>query len=64
MIGDAIAGYIGNKIDRRDGKGGTIGALVGVLGWKAAKRIVPAAIVLGGIAYGVRRFTRSREPVA
>ncbi|MBX3566260.1 MAG: hypothetical protein KF730_16995 [Sphingomonas sp.] len=58
MIGDAIAGYIGNKIDRRDGKGGTIGALVGVLGWRVAKRVVPAAIVLGAAAYGARALQR------
>ena len=58
MIGDAIAGYIGNRIDRRDGKGGTIGALVGVLGWKAARKVVPAVIVLGAAAYGARYLSR------
>jgi hypothetical protein len=41
MIGNAIAGWIGNRIDRRDGEGGTLGALAGVLTWKATKRIVP-----------------------
>ncbi len=58
MIGDAIAGWIGNSIDRRDGKGGTLGALAGVLTWKAAKKIVPAAIVLGAAAYGARKLSQ------
>jgi energy-converting hydrogenase Eha subunit B len=62
MIGDAIAGWIGNRIDRRDGKGGTIGALAGVLTWKATKRIVPAALVLGAVAYGVHKLSQSSNP--
>lgn len=58
MIGDAIAGWIGNRIDRRDGEGGALGALAGVLTWKAAKRIVPAALVLGAAAYGARKLSQ------
>ena len=52
MIGKAIAAYLGNKIDRRDGKGGTLGAIAGLATWGIARRVVPAAIVLGGAAYG------------
>ncbi|NYT40567.1 hypothetical protein HZY97_07350 [Sphingomonas sp. R-74633] len=63
MIGDAIAGWIGNRIDRRDGEGGTLGALAGVLSWKAAKKIVPAALVVGGAAYAYHHFVRSRQEV-
>lgn len=59
MIGDAIAGWLGNKIDRRDGEGGTLGALAGVAIWRVGKRVVPTALVLGGIAYAVHRFARS-----
>jgi len=62
MIGDAIAGWIGNRIDRRDGEGGTLGALTGVLVWKATKKIVPAAIVLGTVAYAVHRLSQSANP--
>jgi len=54
MLGDLIAGAIGRNIDRRDGEGGVLGALVGVATWKVAKRVVPAAIVLGGAALGAR----------
>nr|WP_294812968.1 hypothetical protein [uncultured Sphingomonas sp.] len=62
MIGDAIAGWIGNKIDRRDGKGGTLGAIAGVLTWKATKRIVPAALVLGAVAYGAYKLSQNSNP--
>lgn len=62
MIGDAIAGWIGSRIDRRDGEGGTLGALAGVLAWKTAKRVVPAAIVLGAVAYGVHKLTQGSNP--
>ena len=62
MIGDAIAGWIGNRIDRRDGKGGAFGAIAGVLTRKATKRIVPAALVLGAVAYGVHKLTQNPNP--
>jgi hypothetical protein len=63
MIGDLIAAAIGRDIDLSDGEGGTLGAAVGVVTWEVAKRVVPAAIVLGGAALGARylfnRFGRS-----
>ena len=58
MIGKAIAAYIGNKIDRRDGEGGTIGALAGLATWGIARRVIPAAIVIGGAAYGARALRK------
>jgi len=64
MIGDAIAGWIGNRIDRRDGEGGTLGALAGVLVWKATRKVVPAAIVLGAVAYGAHKLSRRRNAQA
>ena len=60
MLGNAIAAWIGNGIDRRDGEGGALGALAGVATWNIARKVVPAAIVLGGVAYAVHRFKRSR----
>lgn len=62
MIGDAIAGWIGNRIDRRDGKGGTLGAIAGVLTWKVTRRIVPAALVLGAVAYGAYKLSQNSNP--
>lgn len=58
MIGDLIAAAIGRDIDRRDGEGGTLGALAGVATWKVVRRVVPAAIVLGGAALGARYLIR------
>jgi hypothetical protein len=58
MIGDLIAAGIGRNIDQRDGEGGTLGALVGVATWKVAKRVVPAAIVLGTAALGAHYLSR------
>jgi len=66
MIGKAIAGWIGSRIDRRDGEGGTLGAVVGVATWEVAKRVVPAAFVLGagaiGAAYLKRKLTTEHGP--
>lgn len=66
MIGDLIAAAIGRNIDQRDGEGGTMGALVGVATWEVAKRVVPAAIVLGGAALGARYLARKfrNEPAS
>ena len=58
MIGKAIAGWIGSRIDRRDGEGGALGAAVGVATWEVAKRVVPAALVLGAAAWGARALSR------
>lgn len=66
MIGDLIAAAIGRNIDQRDGEGGTLGALAGVATWKVARRVVPAAIVLGGAVLGARYLMRKfgNEPAS
>jgi len=66
VIGDLIAAAIGRNIDQRDGEGGTLGALAGVATWKLARRVVPAAIVLGGAALGARYLMRKfgNEPAS
>ena len=58
MIGNLVAALIGKHIDESDGEGGTIGALAGVATWQVAKRVVPAAIVIGGAAIGARYIAR------
>ncbi len=58
MIGEAIAGYIGNRIDASDGEGCTVGALAGVAAWKVAKTVVPALLVIGAAAWGARFLNR------
>ncbi|MBO9714489.1 hypothetical protein [Sphingomonas sp.] len=62
MIGDAIAGWIGRSIDRRDGEGGTMGAILGVGAWEVAKRVVPAALLLGGAVLGARYVSARLQP--
>ena len=58
MIGNAIAGWIGNRIDRRDGEGGTLGAIAGVASWQVAKKVVPAAVLLGTAVLGARYLAK------
>lgn len=58
MIGDAIAAWIGHSIDREDGEGGTLGAIAGVVTWKVAKKVVPAAVLLGTAALGAAYIKR------
>ena len=53
MIGNLIAALIGKHIDESDGEGGAAGAAAGVVTWQIAKRVVPAAVVLGGAALGL-----------
>ncbi len=64
MIGKAIAAYIGNRIDRRDGKGGTLGAVAGMAAYGIGRRVLPAAIVLGAAACGARALQRCFNPRA
>lgn len=59
MIGDLVAGYIGKRIDERDGEGGTLGTLAVVATWRVGKTVVPAAIVIGAAALGAR-YLRKR----
>ena len=58
MIGKAIAAYIGNRIDRRDGKGGALGALTGMAAFGLGRRVLPAAIAIGAAAYGARALRK------
>ena len=58
MIGDMIAGWIGNRIDRSDGEGGTLGAIAGVATWKVAKAVIPAALCIGGATLGAHYLAK------
>ncbi|KQX25343.1 MULTISPECIES: hypothetical protein [unclassified Sphingomonas] len=48
MIGKLLAAFIGRKIDRRDGKGGAKGALMGVAAASLVRRAGPLALLAGG----------------
>jgi hypothetical protein len=63
MIGKAIAGWIGHRVDASDGEGGALGAVTGVALWEVAKRVVPAALVFGALAYGIHALaSRGEQP--
>ena len=63
MIGKAIAAYIGEKIDKRDGKGGALGALTAVGLYSIGKRVLPVAILAGAAAVGTHYLQkRFRSP--
>jgi energy-converting hydrogenase Eha subunit B len=64
MIGQAIAGWIGNRIDRRDGKGGTLGTLAGVATYALGKRALPVMLVAGGAVLAARAIRNRRNAPA
>lgn len=59
MIGRAVAGWIGGRIDRRDGEGGALGAAVGVAVYTMGKRVLPAVLVIGSGVL-LARYLRTR----
>jgi hypothetical protein len=64
MIGKVIAALVGREIDRRDGRGGMKGALIGAATAGGLRRLGPLGLVLGGAyvakkAYDRRKVTRS-----
>ncbi len=58
MIGKLLAGLIGSRIDREDGKGGVKGAVIGLAVERLLARMGPIGWVLAGvylvIHYGFR----------
>jgi hypothetical protein len=60
MIGKVAAAVIGAKIDRSDGEGGVKGAILGIIAESALRRVLPAALVLGG-AYALKRAIQRRQ---
>lgn len=64
MLGKLAAAYIGNRIDRSDGRGGLKGALIGAVAAGGVRRAVPLALLAGG-AYALKKaFDRRREPAS
>lgn len=64
MIGKIIGALVGREIDRRDGQGGTKGALIGMMAAGGLRRMGPLGLILGGgyvakKAYDRRRMSRS-----
>ncbi|MDG2535043.1 hypothetical protein P6144_15390 [Sphingomonas sp. HITSZ_GF] len=58
MIGKLLAAFIGNRIDRADGKGGVKGAVVGLAVERLLTRLGPIGWVLAALFLVLRFFWR------
>jgi len=54
MIGKLLAAFIGNRIDREDGKGGLKGALIGVAAERLIRRMGPVGWLLAALFLMIR----------
>lgn len=54
MIGKLLAAFIGNRIDREDGKGGLKGALIGVAAERLIRRMGPVGWLLAALFLVIR----------
>ncbi|HEX8447810.1 MAG TPA: hypothetical protein VF649_14505 [Sphingomonas sp.] len=66
MFGKIIGALVGREIDRRDGRGGTKGAILGMVATGGLRRLGPLGMILGGgyvakKAYDRRRASRSQR---
>ena len=60
MIRNLIGAFIGNRIDRRDGRGGVKGAALGYVAQRAITRMGTPGLLLAG-GYGLYRFAKNRR---
>jgi len=64
MIGKIIGALVGREIDRRDGKGGIKGALIGAAAAGGLRRLGPLGLILGGAYVAKKAYDRRRGPQA
>jgi hypothetical protein len=64
MIGKIIGALVGREIDRRDGKGGVKGALIGAAAVGGLRRLGPLGLILGGAYVAKKAYDRRRGPLA
>lgn len=60
MFGKLLGAYIGNRIDRRDGRGGTKGALMGAAAAGIIRRAGPLGLLLGGAYVAKKAFDKRK----
>lgn len=60
MIGKLIGALVGREIDRRDGKGGVKGALLGAATVGIVRRAGPLGLLLGGAYVAKKAFDRRK----
>ena len=60
MFGKIIGALVGREIDRRDGRGGAKGALIGAMAVGAMRRMGPLGLALGGAYVAKKALDRRR----
>lgn len=64
MIRSIIGALVGREMDRRDGSGGLKGAALGALAARAATRMGPLGMLLGGGYVAKKAYDRHRASKA
>jgi len=60
MIGKVIGALVGREIDRRDGRGGLKGAVIGAIAVGGLRRLGPLGLALGGAYIAKKAIDRRR----
>ena len=61
MIGRILGALVGRELDRRDGRGGAKGAIVGAVAMGAMRRMGPLGMLLGGAYVAKKAYDRRRD---
>lgn len=61
MVGKIIGALVGREIDRRDGKGGLKGAVIGAAAAGGLRRLGPLGLALGGLYVAKKMRDRRRD---
>jgi len=60
MFGKLLGAFIGHKIDRRDGRGGVKGAVMGAAAAGIIRRAGPIGLLLGGAYVAKKAFDKRK----
>lgn len=60
MIGKVIGALVGREMDKRDGRGGMKGAMMGYAAAGLLRRMGPLGLALGGAYVAKKAFDRRR----
>ena len=60
MIRGVIGALVGRELERREGSGGAMGALIGMVAMRGLSRMGPLGLVLGGAYVAKKALDRRR----